>query len=372
MPRKTRPQARGSSGSEREAVADGGRASSPPANEAAGASRGACGPVLAVAWRALAAVGLILLGMTIRTPALKLPELAVVPQPEAAGQVALPQAVLAAAGEAVPTTGPQTALTSLSAPDHAALTMRSPSTTTATGPPQLKLIINSHTWYRVPLTVLLQSLAQAGFIRWGDVVVFFGGSTEHVPPHDAPIWWASLAPAGVTFVNTTLNNYDFNAASGLYRYRDHPRVRANSYLYLLDSMTVGKDFPRIFDSMTYWKPYDFATCPRPCSNICAFGRGVVERYKENFDVNLSKLDGNHLEHSKRGRPVRGVFPMDHFADRVWQLRPREKRGSVDIYNTSHKRLRVYMPDWDVTKYILVMKTGDFGPSGRPSTPTGYR
>jgi hypothetical protein len=31
---------------------------------------------------------------------------------------------------------------------------------------------------------------------------------------------------------------------------------------------------------------------RPASNICAFGRGVLEKFKTNFDEQLSKDEGD--------------------------------------------------------------------------------
>ena len=56
----------------------------------------------------------------------------------------------------------------------------------------LKLCINSHVAYRVPIRTLFESLLRANFTLWTDVVVMLGGSAREAGPSVLPL--AELIP----------------------------------------------------------------------------------------------------------------------------------------------------------------------------------
>eukprot|EP00438_Fugacium_kawagutii_P034934 Skav211754 [mRNA] locus=scaffold674:6649:8587:+ [translate_table: standard] len=87
----------------------------------------------------------------------------------------------------------------------------------------------------------------------------------------------------IVYIETPFENYDLTGLSMLSRYKNHPFVLANVYFYLLDTTTVGYAFGPWVE--------EYRSAQRPASNVCAFGRGVLENFGANFDQPLSKLEG---------------------------------------------------------------------------------
>ena len=54
----------------------------------------------------------------------------------------------------------------------------------------------------------------------------------------------------MTYIETPYMNYDLTGLAILGRYKDHPSVQANSYLYLLDTTTVGAGFLEKFKALS--------------------------------------------------------------------------------------------------------------------------
>ena len=107
----------------------------------------------------------------------------------------------------------------------------------------LKLCINSHVAYHIPLRAFFLSLSAARFERYADVLVMLGGSPEEALPHVLPL--VELVPelnvtpeVKVVVVRTKANAFDYHGLSLLYRYRVHPLVRADTYVYCHDTTTV--------------------------------------------------------------------------------------------------------------------------------------
>ena len=106
------------------------------------------------------------------------------------------------------------------------------------GSHKLKLVINSYEPYTAPRAKLFASLHRSGFWRFEDVIVVLGGSSV-----DA-ITWRPLSedrhpnPPNVTVIQMVLNSFDLQGLSALHRYRRHPRVVSDTYVYLHDTCEV--------------------------------------------------------------------------------------------------------------------------------------
>mmetsp|Transcript_29589 Transcript_29589/g.55374 ORF Transcript_29589/g.55374 Transcript_29589/m.55374 type:complete len:285 (+) Transcript_29589:106-960(+) len=214
----------------------------------------------------------------------------------------------------------------------------------------LKLVINSNAQYAKPRETLLRSLQVAKFENYTDVIIVIGGSAyDKVHQLD-----------GITMVETKFMSFDLTALSMLWHHRHHPWIKAKAYIYLLDTMTVGLGFPGKFEHYAFEDPLgpsEFRSPPRLSSNICMFGRGVVESYQTNFDTNLTKQDVLWFEH---GHEPRGVKLLASFATEARDLRARIEHGdALDVYETGYPRRVFWYPDLDVYKYILWERSGDF-------------
>jgi len=236
----------------------------------------------------------------------------------------------------------------------------------------MRLVVNSHVKYSKPLGDLFQSLLQVHFQEpkphFQEIVVVFGGSSRDIGPYTAPGKWGEL---GVTYINSTLNAFDYNALSSLYHYRDHPRVRAHAYLYTHDTVLMTDDFMERFDKLASIIQEDELRIPiTPSSNIFALGRKVIESYGTNFDVNLTKGEAVDLEWG-RGPVMNKVKHIRNFAKKLTQLPGRVSKGTDDPYHTKVKRHKYWYPDFGINKFILMHFYGDIGGDGAPLKPN-YR
>ena len=179
----------------------------------------------------------------------------------------------------------------------------------------LKLVINSHVAYNVPLRTLLISLLHSGFDRYGDVLLMLGGSPQDALPALTPI--SELLPGlasehrRVVVVRTRNNGFDYHGLSLLYQHRGHPLVAADTYVYFHDTTTVDPDtFVERFEAFRLKRsPLLFTTWPLPNSNIVAFGAGVVHKYGNNFDGNLTKVEAFPMEFGYPQKVVSASGPV---------------------------------------------------------------
>ncbi|CAJ1441746.1 unnamed protein product [Effrenium voratum] len=212
--------------------------------------------------------------------------------------------------------------------------------------PRLKLVINSNRKYEIPLRTLMDTMKSSGFQNWTDVIVVIGGAEDN----------RIYQKGDLTYMETKLMNFDLTGLAMLNRHRDHPLIRAEAYMYMLDTSTVGAGFPFKFTAMARTEHKEFRSSPRPASNVGVFGRGVVEAYGRNFDTALTKQDGLEFEY---GHNPHGVHQLEEFAEKVTQMQPRVEHGdAIDIYHTGYPRRVFWYPDLDVFKYILWEHTGD--------------
>lgn len=204
--------------------------------------------------------------------------------------------------------------------------------------------------YDKPLRHLLWSLVNVSFRRWDDVLIVCGGARREVPPHRVYIPGIRHT---VTVVNITLNAYDYNAHSVLYHHRQDPLVKADAYFMLLDTVRVGKGFPGKYRYFTQRavgsaliKPFGAA------SNLVAFGRGLVLRWRDTYDHNFTKLEAIMLEMGGEEYYARGARPMIFWArGHVTTLAVRVFTGRTeDPYHTGIGRPVLWYSCWDLYKY----------------------
>jgi hypothetical protein len=127
----------------------------------------------------------------------------------------------------------------------------------------VKIVINSHVKYKLPLSVLLQSIIESdlGFedigdsssggqrLSW-DVIVSLAGCEQDVPPRRvlvSEVADLSAVPAAplvpyVTVVRSQLNSFDWTAKAALFKYMDDPLIASDYYFYILDTSKVDKNF----------------------------------------------------------------------------------------------------------------------------------
>lgn len=226
----------------------------------------------------------------------------------------------------------------------------------------LKLCINSHVAYHVPLLLLFRSLLNvSGFERFGDVLVLQGGAANDEPPRTVRL--AELVPEltvphEVVIVRTRVNAFDYHGLSLLYKYRAHPLVRAETYVYCHDTTTFdpGSFLERFEAFRLPSSPNLFTTWPLPNSNTVAFGAAVVHRYRNNFDGSLaSKTQAFPMEfgYSLEARSAEGTAmrPLVAFGFIV-KMGPRLPQGTVDVYATGTPRIRFSYPAFGLFKHSM--------------------
>lgn len=218
---------------------------------------------------------------------------------------------------------------------------------------EVKLVLNTCVKYEKALKHALKSLRKIGFAPLSDVVVFRGGSAADSLPYQDD--------EGITYVNLTLEAFDFTGYAGLYRFRRDPRVCARRYLYLLDTVDFAEDFPQKLRALRRLKPNEIRMTPRPNSNMAAFGHGVVDGFGSNFEYNFTKKEVVEMEFNTTSRPRKN--PED-FASKVVLLKHRRFRGHADPFRTGFFRRRVFYGAFGFYKYILWGYFGDIGNGGK--------
>ena len=220
----------------------------------------------------------------------------------------------------------------------------------------LRLVVNSFVPYAEPRRTLFASLHRSGFgARFADTIVVLGGSSKDSVHREPLAEDSSSEPPDITVIRTTLNSFDLHGLAALYRHLQHPHVHADTYFYVQDTCTVDEDrFVHHFEAFRLRpKQLIFTAWPLPASNLAVFDRLVVLRYKDNFDVNVSKSDGLVLE---AGRKVvtpppsrRVVRPLASFGGLV-RLSARRANGSFDVYGTGTPRHCYYYPAFALYKF----------------------
>ena len=169
---------------------------------------------------------------------------------------------------------------------------------------------------------------------------------------------ASAVPstANIVVARTRANAFDYHGLALLSKYRDHPLIAADNFLYVHDTVTFDRDrFVERFETFRLPRsPFLYTTWPLPNSNVAVLGGQLVRSLGSNFDGNVSKQDAFVCEFGYRLRRdgVEAIMqPLIHFG-MVIKLGPRVVNGTIDIYHTGRKRIRFWYPALGVYKYSL--------------------
>jgi len=212
----------------------------------------------------------------------------------------------------------------------------------------IKLIVNSDVRYSDPLDTLFESMEKASFQRWNDVVVMRGSASQDTDPF---IPDTAYGKKGVTYVDLKLSSFDLHGFSGLWHHHHHPRVEADVYFYIHDTVLVNSTFPSKFNTMAYTTGRNEVRHPPvPFNNICVFGSGVVDLYNGIFDHARTKRDGVSIEASGGI----GQYTKDHTVLEETEMQPFQ----LDLWHTGYPRAVKYFPSFGLTKYMFPGFYGD--------------
>jgi hypothetical protein len=219
----------------------------------------------------------------------------------------------------------------------------------------MRLVINSHKNYTAPLAFAVKTLMNDHF-DLSDLIVIIGGCDNNTEP--------SLHSLGYTIVQTTLNNFDYTGLSVLHKLKEHPNIKSPSFFYTLDTVRFLPGFKVRFQEISrLFEINDLSdaliACPRPNSNVVAFGHKVLSSYGNEFDLPISKRDAIVAEVEGRAEQFRG---LEYFA-KCYQISPRVLIGQEDVYETGIPRNAYHYPDFHLVKYILEGWNGDFSREG---------
>lgn len=227
----------------------------------------------------------------------------------------------------------------------------------------MKIVINSNIFYKKALNKLFDSLHQINFKNYNDIIVVIGQSVSKSPFRTNVKYITDLdLDQEVTCTHMDINNYDYTAYHALYLYKDHTLIKDLNYLYLLDTIEFHAEFIELYDSLKDYniKDQDLFICPNPHSNICCFGSGVIDQYKDNFGTELSKQQAIILECNRTSFDINNkkIYSITNFGN-IKLMKDRICLDEKDIYNNGIERKKFYYPDLGISKWILWGKNGDF-------------
>jgi len=253
----------------------------------------------------------------------------------------------------------------------------------------MKIVINSNVRYKKPLAVLLQSIYDSGFQAFENIIIVMSQSAKNTPPMrvNAQEFIPDAPNIEICLIEITMNSFDFTGFHSLYIYSEHPLIKTDYYLYLLDTCTVDLTFAekynniitenKIIQIMTTYKEIDIISYHHPIytrivsydfpqSSIFMFDKYVILNYQNNFSIPLTKREGLSIEDGKpiikRGRVIKPLKSFGQFTSLGQRIRTETK----DIYNTKYPRTGFYYPRFGITKWILLGQNGDFTGKVKPN------
>jgi len=228
----------------------------------------------------------------------------------------------------------------------------------------IKIIVCSHRNYNYQLSTAMLSLYKIGFKNFNDLIVVISGEPQDVEPTLTPLCdiTSTNIQDSVVVVRKKMNNYEYTSFQVLYEGLQHPLISADGYVCLHDTVTFHPFFAEVWDSFSFKIPDTIYTFPLPNANLVAMGREVAERYKDNFNCQLTKEQGVKLE--VYGKEVAGCKSVLQYSDNIIMFNNRIKVGEEDIYHTGALRTKIFCPMLGVYKYAFWDQTGDIMGSTR--------
>lgn len=252
----------------------------------------------------------------------------------------------------------------------------------------IKIVLASHFKYGKVREKFWQTLKDSGFTKYEQIIVLLAADNtpgmytsykEHPDTKGGNLTWTiddGTSPYverhrtkkgskyetvkdsnfdKVTYLHTPFNSFDLTSFAAIANNLDHPKIKADGYLMLHDTMRIHPEFKELFDQLTVAKN-EIKMSPRPNSNIMLVGSDAFRKMGHNFDTPLSKEEGLCIEVGGLG--IRGVQPAEKFANKITYQENRTMKGDVDYYGTGRPRRVFYLPALGVSKYIFWDNKGD--------------
>lgn len=235
---------------------------------------------------------------------------------------------------------------------------------------KLKITINTNIKYGKSLSMLLWSMINKGYKDFKDVIIVVSGYKEETKePFIGKIGEIfpenELPDIECCIILTEMENWEYTAYHMLYVYREHPLVKSERYISLMDTCIVDKTFAGKINKLKEFVPENaggawiYGCKGIRVSNMYLFSREVVLNYKNNFETLVNKVDAVLMESGgcveNNGVEVCGIHNFGEFFDCGHHKR---RLAAVDIYDTGYPRTPFFFEFLGVTKYIMLMWHGD--------------
>ena len=217
----------------------------------------------------------------------------------------------------------------------------------------IKVVVNTHVAYSKPYAKFLDSVQRnkdATSIYNRLIVIVNGCEHESIEKDDN----------GVLTVRTPLNTWEYSAFVVLEKHKTHPDVQSEYYMLLHDTCLLGRIF---FDKLSSHEKtlknnkYGIMRYPLPSSNIVIIHHELVHSFASAVANIKTKNDGCLIEQGRTLPDGTKSFYQTKMPTSV--LGNRRELRPIDIYETGYPRTPFYYPAFDVMKYILWGRNGDF-------------
>lgn len=231
----------------------------------------------------------------------------------------------------------------------------------------MKIVISSHIRYTTPLALLFESFNTHCPSIYADVIVVINGCQNESVSYDVHL----NACAPLTVITTHLDIWEYTIFPTITKYWNNENVSSEFYMLLHDTCIVGPKFQEKINKhsreLTAYKRnpllQDTTTIGilRPkgyCSNIVIIHKRVIFMYEKEVHSITTKKDAVAVE---RGE-LKSFYDYDV---PTVDLKSRVLGRSIDIYDTGYPRLSCYYECFDLHKYILYNRHGEFTGDVKP-------
>ena len=202
-------------------------------------------------------------------------------------------------------------------------------------------MINSHISYKTFLEKLFETLK-----TFEEEIILVTGGSKNIPPRTEEVFGKS-----VICIDIEESNFDFNGFMALNRYKDHPLVKADGYMYIHDTCLADKTFQVKFNNFTIEEgnTYVFGTSQdidtgMNQSFICAFAWDIIGKYNNAFDKIVTKKEAIEIEAGK-GETITKYGKVNY-------VNKRSYLGLDDYYNEGKQRMKSYYDNWGLFKLYV--------------------
>ena len=216
----------------------------------------------------------------------------------------------------------------------------------------MKIVVTSHTAYRIPLEKFFQSVDANSHSDsiYKQIILIINGSEKDSIESDH---------RGTMIIHTQLDVWEYTAFVVLDTYKTHPDIQSDYYFLLHDTCLLGRGFyPKLLANEQLAKQLncEIMTNHLPCSNIIVIHKDVIYGFSKDVLKIQTKANGCLIE---QGLSLQDGTPSFYQKRKIHILGHRKEHHPIDVYKTGFRRTPFYYPVFDVMKYILWNKHGDF-------------